>query len=358
VNDPPATNLLIAAICLVSFLALNNPVLEEKYIFRPEDILARKQYYRLVTCGFLHGGWAHLLMNVYTLYVFGGVVERLFGSVNFLLIYFASLVGGSLLSLYLHRHHDYAAYGASGGVCGLIFAYVLWRPQSRMAVFPIPYAVPGWLYAIAFMTASFYALKSAKDNIGHDAHLGGAVIGLVTAAGLKPELAQEHWIALVAMLLVAGLFFGYLYANPMFLPLAAFSGRPSRRSWARHTPITRSVAPAATRRLPKAVVEPPTDWLIQQLEIQVGKLEGDPTGAHQWIDKFGRTYDLLSCRADQFEFTAFTTAVKDRLGTSVDFVVVDTRELNDVQVAHLRPFFADLPDPEFNRVIRSFALKS
>ena len=68
VNDPLATTLLIAATCLVSILAFNDPGLEEKYIFRPEDILVRKEYYRLVTCGFLHGGWGHLLVNVYTLY--------------------------------------------------------------------------------------------------------------------------------------------------------------------------------------------------------------------------------------------------------------------------------------------------
>jgi hypothetical protein len=244
-------------------------------------------------------------------------------------------------------------------VCGLIFAYVLWRPHSRLMIFPLPYAVPAWVYATAFMIASFYALKSARDNIGHDAHLGGAIIGLLTAAGLKPELAQRHWGALGGMLLVAGALFAYLYFNPMFLPLAAFIQRPlAMRPRKARRGRAASQAPAPRIGPPQAVIQPPVDWLLQELEIQVGKLEEDATGAHQWVDKFGRTYDLLSGRADQFDFATFTSAVRDRLKTPVDFLVVDTRELNDSQVRRLRPFFADLPDKEFNRVIRSFALKS
>jgi membrane associated rhomboid family serine protease len=358
VNDPIAHTLIIAATFLVSILAFNNPSLEERYLFRPESVLAEKEYYRLVTSGFLHANWAHLLLNMYTLYVFGAAVELWYGSLNFVLIYFASIVGGNLVSLYLHRYHDYAAYGASGGVCGLVFAYVLRLPYSRLSIFPLPYAVPGWLYAIAFMVASFYALKAARDNIGHDAHLGGAIIGLLTAASLAPELAVRHWPALAAMVGVAAVLFAYLYWNPMFLPLSAFIEARSR------TPRRRSEKrPSAPRQRPlrsppEGALQPPADWLLQELEVQVGKLEKDKTGAHQWVDKFGRTYDLLSSRADQFDMGTFTAAVRDRLKTSVSFVVVDTGELKDSQVALLRPFFADLPDAEFNRIIRSYALKS
>ena len=356
-NEPIANTLLIAATCLVSFLAFNDPSLEERLIFRPEAILARKEYYRLVTSGFLHANWWHLLVNMYTLYSFGTTIEHWFGITHFLVIYFASIVGGNLVSLYLHRNHDYAAYGASGGVCGVLFGFVLCVPYSRMMIFPLPYAVPAWVYAIAFMVASFYALKSATDNIGHDAHLGGAIIGLLTTASLAPELARRHWPALTAMLLVASILFAYLYLNPMFLPLSAVLERPFQRNRTKSKPRNSAAPRNRSRPEYKPILQPPGDWLLEQLQIQVGELRKDQSGAHEWIDKFGRTYDLLHGRSDEFNFGKFTAAVRDRLKTPVHFVVVDTRELKDGQVALLRPFFADLPEAEFNRVIRSYMLK-
>src|ERR1051326_3787848 len=111
-----ATDLLVVVTACISFWAFDNPSGEERLLFRPESILAGKEYYRLLSCAFIHSGWAHLLLNMYTLYGFGSAVERMFGPRDFLLIYFSSVLGGSLLSLYLHRHHEYAAYGASGGV--------------------------------------------------------------------------------------------------------------------------------------------------------------------------------------------------------------------------------------------------
>src|SRR5689334_12741078 len=101
VSGPISSNLLVVGTAVTSIVAFNRPDLEERYCFRPEDILARKEYYRTITCAFLHGGWGHLLMNMYTLYAFGPVVEHLHGSLSFLLIYFGSVLGGSLLSLFV-----------------------------------------------------------------------------------------------------------------------------------------------------------------------------------------------------------------------------------------------------------------
>src|SRR6266508_3932919 len=144
--EPPATSLLIVSTCLFSVWGFSNREIEEKCIFRPENILARKEYYRLVTSALLHANWTHLLANMYSLYCFGPTIELLFGQLHFLLIYFGSVVGGSLLSLYLHRNHDYAAYGASGGVCGMIFAYVVMFPRRSIPIFPLPLAVPARIH--------------------------------------------------------------------------------------------------------------------------------------------------------------------------------------------------------------------
>ena len=127
-------------------------------------------------------------INVYSL----EILEWSLGRTDFLLIYFGSVIGGNLLSLYVHRHHDYLSYGASGGVCGIIFAYLLLFPGVGIMVY-LALPIPGWLYAIGFLVGSFVAMKRAKDNIGHDAHLGGAIVGLLIAAALHPKAALDNW---------------------------------------------------------------------------------------------------------------------------------------------------------------------
>ncbi len=361
--EMPMNLLVIAATCLVSIWGFSNREIEEKLIFRPENILARKEYYRLVTSAFLHSGWPHLVFNMYSLHGFGPAIEREFGMLHFLLIYFGSIIGGSLLSLYLHRNHEYAAYGASGGVCGIIFASVLCHPEGSTHMFPLPVALPSWLFAIVFIVGSFFAMKAQKDDIGHDAHLGGAIIGLLITAALHPEIARINWMLLVALLIISGGMLAYLLVNPLFLPLWAFFSPPA---WLQKIRIpkrqgtkTRPHPVQAIRRLPKLEVPlPEPDWLMLKIEDEVGKLEKDKKGGHDWIDRFGRSYDVLVAKAHDFTLERFTAEVLGRLNTpGLDFVIVDTRQLQESQVALLRPFFAKLPDSQFKRVVRSYALK-
>jgi membrane associated rhomboid family serine protease len=200
-----------------SFTAFARPELEERFIFDPERVLAWKQYYRLVTSGFLHADWRHLALNMVSLYFFGPVLELLFGVEQFLAIYLGSIVGGNLLSLYVHRHHEYRAYGASGGVCGLIFAHILLWPGGSISFFMFPVGIPGWLYAILFMAGSFYAMKARNDNIGHDAHLGGAIVGLLITAALQPDVARHNWQIFCLVLGAAVALLIYLWVNPLML---------------------------------------------------------------------------------------------------------------------------------------------
>lgn len=224
------TSLLMLLTGVVSYFGFRDPRLEGKYVFNPESILARKEYYRLVTPAFLHAGWEHLLLNMISLYLFGSLIEARFGRGQFLLIYFGAVVGGNLLSLYVHRHHDYLAYGASGGVCGVIFAYTLLFPGGRLAPFFLPFYMPAWLYAIGFMLWSFYGLRQNRDNIGHDAHLGGAILGLLIAAALNPRLASLNWKIFLLVLGAALLLLGYLWFNPLFLPLLSYRRHARRQA--------------------------------------------------------------------------------------------------------------------------------
>ena len=177
---------VILGTCGFSFAGFRDRGLEEKFIFWPRAILGGRQYYRLLTSGFLHADVWHLGMNMLSLYFFGPGIEARWGAAQFLVIYFAAIVGGNLLSLLVHRHHDYRAYGASGGVSGIILASIFLFPGGRIGVFPIPIGIPSWFYAVVFLAASFYGMKNQIGNVGHDAHLGGALVGFYTAAALHP----------------------------------------------------------------------------------------------------------------------------------------------------------------------------
>ncbi len=219
-NQPAAicTILILVLTGCVTFLGFRDPRFQARLIFNPTAILRDKEYYRLVTSGFLHADWIHFGFNAFSLYAFGQNVEAWFGVGTLLLIYFGSIVGGGLLSLYLHRHHEYRALGASGGVCGVIFASIFLLPGGGVMVFPLPIAIPSWLYAIVFLLGSFAALKRQVGNIGHDAHLGGAVVGLLITTALYPGIVRENPVLYPVVLGLALVLFGYLWLHPLYLP--------------------------------------------------------------------------------------------------------------------------------------------
>ena len=128
----------------------------------------------------------HLLINMFTLFSFGPVLEGMFaanfgqtlGSLYFFLIYFISLLSGSLLTLvFNYKNPDYVAVGASGAISGIIFSYVLFFPFSKLLVFFIP--MPAFLFAFVYVGVSIYGVKNKFGNIGHEAHLGGALGGVI-----------------------------------------------------------------------------------------------------------------------------------------------------------------------------------
>jgi membrane associated rhomboid family serine protease len=223
-SEPFAT-CTVAIIVLTSCFSLigfRDFSFREKYLFSATEILAGKQYYRAITSALLHADWQHLLLNMVSLYLFGRHIELFLGPGRFLLIYFAAIVGGSALSLIIHRHHEYRAYGASGGVCGMIFSYIFLFPGGSIVSFQLPVPMPSWLFAILFFVGSFLALRRQDDNIGHDAHLGGAIIGLWTSAALEPWMVRQQPKLFVTISVLSVLLFWYLARNPLFLPLTQF----------------------------------------------------------------------------------------------------------------------------------------
>jgi membrane associated rhomboid family serine protease len=218
---PIATITLVVITCLVSFAGFRDSSFESRLIFSPQRILAFKEGWRLITSGFLHANGAHLFFNMFSLYAFGRWIEPHFGYGPFLIIYFSSIVGGNLLALFLHRHHEYLAYGASGGVCGIIYAYIFLFPGSDIMFF-LPIYMPAWLYAVLYLGMTFWALRRGKDNIGHDAHLGGAIVGLLVTTALYPDIMRHSpWLYAAVLGLSIGML-SLLIIHPLHLPGNSF----------------------------------------------------------------------------------------------------------------------------------------
>lgn len=212
---------------VVTYFGLKDFQFFEKFQFNIDAILVRKEYFRMVTSGFLHVNWTHLLFNMLSLYFFGPTIENAFGGGILLLIYFVSLLSGNLLSVFVHRHHsDYTAVGASGAVSGIVFAVIALEPGMELGLFLLPFSFPAWLYGLGFVAVSIYGIKSGKSSVGHDAHLGGAIVGLMTAVVLVPDVLKTNLFAILIIALPTLAFLIVIIAKPHVLLFEGMSFKP------------------------------------------------------------------------------------------------------------------------------------
>lgn len=194
------TLIVIAATVLVSWQAFEKPALLERLILWPPAIERKKQYDRLLTHGFVHADWQHLLFNMITLFFFGRAVEPLFaqilGPAGFLLFYLSAVVV-AILPTYLRHRHDprYRSLGASGAVSAVLFASILLQPW--MLIF-IPIPIPAVLYGIGYVAYSFWMDRNGGDNVNHSAHLSGAIYGVLFMLLMEPRVGAHFLNALMS----------------------------------------------------------------------------------------------------------------------------------------------------------------
>ena len=185
----PITLLIIALTSFISYKGFNDQIFFNKYKFNVGAI-KRGEKIRLLSAGFLHADMMHLLFNMLTLYFFADNIISNLGRISFLIIYFGSLLAGNLITYYFHKNQPhYTAIGASGAVMGILYSAILINPSMTLGLFGI-IPVPGFVFAIGYLLYSIYGMKNSIGNIGHTAHLGGAIAGYLLTIFLHPQVLE------------------------------------------------------------------------------------------------------------------------------------------------------------------------
>ncbi|MHC5202427.1 rhomboid family intramembrane serine protease [Myroides sp. LJL119] len=201
--------LIMGLTALVTYKGLNDTRFFNKYCFDLQAV-RKGQYYRILTSGFLHVDWMHFIFNMLTFYFFAEVVLYQVGNLYFVLIYLASIILGNLITYQIYYNKSsYYAVGASGGVMGVLYSSIIMFPDMTLGLFFI-IPIPSYLFAILYMGYSVYGMKSNRDLIGHSAHIGGALAGLILTLVHFPFLFGNR-VWLIALLVLPILVLVYFY---------------------------------------------------------------------------------------------------------------------------------------------------
>lgn len=210
---------------LVTYKGFKDEKYTERYLFDVDKILIDRQFDRILTSGFLHSGWFHFVFNMGALLAFSLTVEYKMGIPKYLIIYFGSLIGGNLLALYIHRNHgDYTALGASGAVSGIILSSVILYPFDKINLFIFDLSITAWILVFILVIFSIIGAKKQKDNIGHDAHLGGAAVGVLLTCLLYPSILKTNWWIVLLVLIPTISFLVLIVKKPEVMMIDKYWG--------------------------------------------------------------------------------------------------------------------------------------
>ncbi len=189
------TIIIIVLTAIISLAGFRFGNIIDALIFWPPAITKKFQYYRFITCGFIHANTMHLLFNMVTLYFFGRVMEVYYMGMlglqhyYYLVLYLGALVVSNIPTFLKHRNdYQYRSLGASGAVSAILFTFILLKPWVTILVFFIP--VPAIVYGALFLGYSVYMSKKGGDHINHDAHFYGALFGIVFTIAVHPSVVN------------------------------------------------------------------------------------------------------------------------------------------------------------------------
>ncbi len=177
----------------ISYYSFNNPHFLDKLLLNPVRVEKYNEYYRFVTSGFVHADFGHLLFNMLSFWFVGEGIEQLFlmlfgpsGSLYFLALYLSGIVVSDIPSFLKHRNNpNYNSLGASGGVSAILFAAILFAPLMPIYLY-FAIKMPGFIFGLLFLAYSFWESRKGRGYINHDAHMYGAIFGMLFMAVVYP----------------------------------------------------------------------------------------------------------------------------------------------------------------------------
>ncbi len=184
------TLVIIIVTAIISIISFSRDDIFDKMMLNPYQVLRKKELFRLITHGFMHADWTHLLINMFVLYFFGRNVESWFRelkmegyidsvTLTYSLLYFGGIIISSLITLFRYRNDRwYNSVGASGAVSAVVFTSIFFSPLERIYFFAV-IPIPGIAFALVYLVYSSFMSRRSKDNINHDSHFLGAVYGLI-----------------------------------------------------------------------------------------------------------------------------------------------------------------------------------
>lgn len=192
------TYLIIIVTVAVSMACFSNQNLFNKLAFSSYRIIHHREWYRIITHGFVHADYTHLFVNMFTYWSFGTYMERWFDGTGFgvayyLLLYFGGMIAASIYDVIKYRDDVYyTSIGASGAVSAILFAAIFLNPWEKLYLFAaIP--IPGIIFALCYLAYSQYMAKRGGGNINHYAHIYGAIYGFVFPGLLYPALFSDFF---------------------------------------------------------------------------------------------------------------------------------------------------------------------
>ena len=190
--------IIIAAILIISIRGFKNISFFNKYKFNIRSINNGDKY-RMFTSGFLHVDYNHLFFNLFTLFVFSTSILNQLGEIYYLAIYIISLYFGNYYTLKQYKNKNYySAVGASGAVSGIVYSSILLFPDMKLVFIFFPIPLPSYIFGVGYILYSIYGMKKDNDNIGHTAHLGGAISGTLITILIEPSIiVNQTWLVVL-----------------------------------------------------------------------------------------------------------------------------------------------------------------
>jgi membrane associated rhomboid family serine protease len=173
----------------VSLLAFNNDELYEKFMLHPFSVSRGERTYGIITSGFIHRDWTHLIFNMMSYFFFSFTLEKHLGHWQFGMLYMVSLILSDLPTVAKHKDdYGYRSLGASGAISAVVFSAILFDPRSSMYLMFLPIPIPSWLFGLLYLAYCAYASKQSRDSINHDAHFFGAISGVILTIILNHQI--------------------------------------------------------------------------------------------------------------------------------------------------------------------------